>query len=80
MQSAGPSEARVNTIIPEITITPLAKAELSSPRGEGCWPMLSLAPVGPAGTPEPRIEVFQYGNIAGATGPCLFRCRRKQPA
>lgn len=44
--------ARVNTISPGIIITPLAKDELSGPRGEGYRRMLELSPAGRAGTPD----------------------------
>lgn len=44
--------ARVNTISPGIVITPLAKDELTGPRGEGYRRMIDLSPVGRAGTPD----------------------------
>jgi len=44
--------ARINTISPGIIITPLAKDELSGPRGEGYRRMIDLSPVGRAGTPD----------------------------
>jgi NAD(P)-dependent dehydrogenase (short-subunit alcohol dehydrogenase family) len=44
--------ARVNTMSPGIVITPLAKDELSGPRGEGYRRMIDLSPVGRAGTPD----------------------------
>ncbi|HLN17713.1 MAG TPA: SDR family oxidoreductase [Acidimicrobiales bacterium] len=44
--------ARVNTISPGIIITPLAKDELTGPRGEGYRRMIELAPAGRAGTPD----------------------------
>jgi NAD(P)-dependent dehydrogenase (short-subunit alcohol dehydrogenase family) len=44
--------ARINTISPGIIITPLAKDELSGPRGEGYRRMIELSPVGRAGTPD----------------------------
>jgi NAD(P)-dependent dehydrogenase (short-subunit alcohol dehydrogenase family) len=44
--------ARVNTISPGIIITPLAKDELSGPRGEGYRRMIELSPAGRAGTPD----------------------------
>lgn len=44
--------ARVNTISPGIIITPLAKDELSGPRGEGYRRMIELCPIGRAGTPD----------------------------
>lgn len=48
----GKRSARVNTISPGIVITPLAKDELSGPRGEGYRRMIELCPVGRAGTPD----------------------------
>ena len=52
--------ARVNTISPGIIITPLAKEELSGPRGEGYRQMLALSPAGRAGTPD---EVGHVGAL-----------------
>jgi NAD(P)-dependent dehydrogenase (short-subunit alcohol dehydrogenase family) len=49
--------ARVNTISPGIIITPLAKEELSGPRGAGYRRMLEASPVGRAGTPD------EVGNV-----------------
>ena len=58
--------ARVNTISPGIIITPLAKDELTEPRGEGYRRMLELAPAGRAGTPD---EVGTVGALLmGADG------------
>ena len=48
----GQRGARVNTISPGIIITPLAKDELSGPRGGGYRRMIELCPVGRAGTPD----------------------------
>ncbi len=48
----GKRGARVNTISPGIIITPLAKDELSGPRGEGYRRMIELCPAGRAGTPD----------------------------
>ncbi|MFL9826245.1 SDR family oxidoreductase [Rhodoplanes sp. SY1] len=53
----GKRGARVNTISPGIIITPLAKDELSGPRGEGYRQMIELCPVGRAGTPD------EVGNV-----------------
>ncbi|HXY44542.1 MAG TPA: SDR family oxidoreductase [Acidimicrobiales bacterium] len=62
----GKRGARVNTISPGIIITPLAKDELSGPRGEGYRRMVELAPVGRAGTPD---EVGTVGALLmGAEG------------
>jgi NAD(P)-dependent dehydrogenase (short-subunit alcohol dehydrogenase family) len=44
--------ARLNTISPGIIITPLAKDELTGPRGEGYRRMIESSPVGRAGTPD----------------------------
>lgn len=44
--------ARLNAISPGIVITPLARDELSGPRGEGYRRMLELSPAGRAGTPD----------------------------
>jgi NAD(P)-dependent dehydrogenase (short-subunit alcohol dehydrogenase family) len=48
----GKRGARVNTISPGIIFTPLAKDELTGPRGEGCRRMIELCPVGRGGTPD----------------------------
>jgi NAD(P)-dependent dehydrogenase (short-subunit alcohol dehydrogenase family) len=48
----GKRGARVNTISPGIVITPLAKDELTGPRGSGYRRMIELCPVGRAGTPD----------------------------
>ena len=48
----GKRGARVNTISPGIVITPLAKDELTGPRGEGYRRMIELCPAGRAGTPD----------------------------
>ena len=52
--------ARINTISPGIIITPLAKDELTGPRGEGYRRMIDLAPAGRAGTPD---EVATVGAL-----------------
>lgn len=52
--------ARVNTISPGIIITPLARDELTGPRGEGYRRMIELCPVGRAGTPD---EVGSLGAL-----------------
>ena len=54
----GERGARINTISPGIIITPLAKDELSGPRGAGYRRMLELSPAGRAGTPD------EVGNVA----------------
>ena len=44
--------ARVNTISPGIIFTPLARDELTGPRGEGYRRMIELCPAGRGGTPD----------------------------
>ena len=62
----GKRGARVNTISPGIIITPLAKDELTGPRGEGYRRMIELCPAGRAGTPD---EVGTVGALLmGADG------------
>jgi NAD(P)-dependent dehydrogenase (short-subunit alcohol dehydrogenase family) len=53
----GKRGARVNTISPGIIITPLAKDELTGPRGAGYRRMIELSPAGRAGTPD------EVGNV-----------------
>jgi NAD(P)-dependent dehydrogenase (short-subunit alcohol dehydrogenase family) len=53
----GKRGARVNTISPGIIITPLAKDELTGPRGEGYRRMMDLCPAGRSGTPD------EVGNV-----------------
>jgi len=48
----GKRGARVNTISPGIIVTPLAKDELTGPRGEGYRRMIALSAAGRAGTPD----------------------------
>jgi len=48
----GKRGARVNTISPGIIITPLARDELTGPRGEGYRRMIGLSPAKRAGTPD----------------------------
>ena len=48
----GKRGARVNTISPGIIITPLAKDELTGPRGPGYRRMIELSAAGRAGTPD----------------------------
>jgi len=54
----GKRGARVNTISPGIIITPLAKDELTGPRGEGYRRMIEISAAGRAGTPD------EVGNLA----------------
>jgi len=53
----GKRGARLNTISPGIIITPLAKDELTGPRGEGYRRMIAGCPAGRAGTPD------EVGNV-----------------
>lgn len=48
----GKRGARVNTISPGIIVTPLAKDELTGPRGAGYRRMLEVSAAGRAGTPD----------------------------
>ena len=48
----GKRGARLNTISPGIIITPLAKDELSGPRGEGYRRMIEVSAAGRSGTPD----------------------------
>jgi NAD(P)-dependent dehydrogenase (short-subunit alcohol dehydrogenase family) len=57
--------ARVNTISPGIIITPLARDELTGPRGEGYRRMVEQSPVGRAGTPD---EVGTVGALLLSDG------------
>ncbi len=62
----GKRGARINTISPGIIITPLAKDELSGPRGDGYRKMIEVSAVGRAGTPD---EVGTVGALLmGAEG------------
>lgn len=54
----GKRGARVNTISPGIIFTPLAREELSGPRGAGYRRMIELSPAGRGGTPD------EVGNVA----------------
>jgi len=54
----GSRGARVNTISPGIVITPLARDELTGPRGAGYRRMIETCAVGRAGTPD------EVGNVA----------------
>lgn len=52
--------ARLNTISPGVVTTPLARDELTGPRGEGYRRMIELCPVGRAATPD---EVGHVGAL-----------------
>src|SRR3954453_8119287 len=56
----GKRGARVNTISPGIIITPLAKDELTGPRGEGYRRMIEVSAAGRPGTPD---EVGSVGAL-----------------
>jgi len=56
----GKRGARLNTISPGIIITPLAKDELSGPRGAGYQRMIEVSAAGRAGTPD---EVATVGAL-----------------
>ena len=49
--------ARVNAISPGIVMTPLARDELTGPRGEGYRQMIERSPSGRAGTPDEVAEI-----------------------
>ncbi|WP_310061486.1 SDR family oxidoreductase [Arthrobacter ginsengisoli] len=51
-RSMGQTRGRINTISPGIIFTPLAKDELTGPRGEGYRRMIELSPAGRGGTPD----------------------------
>jgi NAD(P)-dependent dehydrogenase (short-subunit alcohol dehydrogenase family) len=53
----GKRGARINTISPGIIMTPLAKDELTGPRGEGYRRMIDLSVAGRAGTPDEVANV-----------------------
>jgi NAD(P)-dependent dehydrogenase (short-subunit alcohol dehydrogenase family) len=53
----GKRGARINTISPGIIITPLAKDELTGPRGDGYRRMIELSPAKRPGTPD------EVGNV-----------------
>lgn len=62
----GKRGARINTISPGIIVTPLAKDELTGPRGAGYRRMIELSAAGRAGTPD---EVGTVGALLmGADG------------
>lgn len=61
----GKRGARVNTISPGIIFTPLARDELSGPRGEGYRRMIELSPAKRGGTPD---EVGTVGALLMGEG------------
>jgi len=62
----GKRGARVNTISPGIIITPLARDELSGPRGAGYRHMIEVSAAGRAGTPDEVATVAAL--LMGAEG------------
>ncbi len=56
----GKRGARLNTISPGIISTPLARDELSGPRGDGYRRMIGISPAGRVGTPD---EVGMVGAL-----------------
>jgi NAD(P)-dependent dehydrogenase (short-subunit alcohol dehydrogenase family) len=60
----GKRGARINTISPGIIMTPLAKDELTGPRGAGYRRMIELSPAGRAGAPD---EVGHIGALLMGT-------------
>ena len=65
----GKRGARVNTISPGIIMTPLAKDELSGPRGEGYRRMIEGSAAGRAGTPDEvgASARCSWGRTAGSS-------------
>ena len=69
----GKRGARVNTISPGIIVTPLARDELTGPRGEGYRRMIGLSAAGRAGTPD---EVGLVGALLmGSDGAFITKQR-----
>jgi NAD(P)-dependent dehydrogenase (short-subunit alcohol dehydrogenase family) len=62
----GKRGARINTISPGIIMTPLAKDELTGPRGAGYRRMIELSAAGRAGTPDEVATVAAL--LMGPTG------------
>jgi NAD(P)-dependent dehydrogenase (short-subunit alcohol dehydrogenase family) len=63
----GKCGARLNTISPGIVMTPLARDELTGPRGEGYRRMIEGSAVGRAGTPDEvgAVGALLMGNDGG---------------
>ena len=70
----GKRGARVNTISPGIIMTPLAKDELSGPRGEGYRRMIKLSAVGRVGTPDEvgTVAALLMGRTVGSSLAATF--------
>ncbi len=62
----GERGARINTISPGIIITPLARDELTGPRGEGYRHMIEISAAGRAGTPDEVANLAAL--VMGADG------------
>lgn len=62
----GKRGARINTISPGIIMTPLARDELTGPRGDGYRRMIEVSAVGRAGTPDEVANVAAL--LMGAEG------------
>jgi len=62
----GERGARINTISPGIIITPLARDELTGPRGDGYRRMIEVSAAGRAGTPDEVATVAAL--LMGADG------------
>jgi NAD(P)-dependent dehydrogenase (short-subunit alcohol dehydrogenase family) len=77
----GKRGARVNTISPGIIITPLAKAELTGPRGEGYRRMIELSPAKRPGTPAACGSVMSSATVDRfAYAPTARSSRLPRPA
>jgi len=77
----GKRGARVNTISPGIIITPLAKAELTGPRGEGYRRMIELSPAKRPGTPAACGSVMSSATVDRfACAPTARSSRLPRPA
>jgi len=68
--------ARVNTISPGIIITPLARDELTGPRGEGYRRMIEQAPAGRAGT---RTGISAAMHAGARLGQCSGMSPQREP-
>src|SRR6266567_2751309 len=68
----GKRGARINTISPGIIFTPLARDELTGPRGEGYRRMIELCPAGRGGTPD------EVGNRRRASDGLRRRVHHRQ--
>jgi hypothetical protein len=73
--------ARVNTISPGIIFTPLARDELTGPRGAGYRRMLELSPVGRGGTPDEvaTVAALLLGPTAHSSPAATFSWTAASP-